>query len=228
MNYAEIKQWLQAKRDMIIAVLILAAMLLAILIGMRIQQNYLVRQRQQAEEQLPAPEKVRLGSSTPSATEGGQPRQTGATLFFLKPSPDEVLSLIKELGNAALPAANQKYTGMKVMWPAYFFQILKQETSQASLLFDVSEDGFGVTIRTEVDTARFPQILTLERGAKIWLAGEIMGVDPAGTGTIFLLTEEVRFAEDLLEAVGGTPAAPEPQQQSQPRQGPTTAEEEKQ
>ena len=227
MNYPELKQWLQAKRDMIIAGLILAAVLLVILIGMRMQQNHFLRQ-QQAEEQLRAPEKVRLGSTTPSATECGQPRQTGPTLFFLKPSPDEVLSLIKESGNATLPAANQKYTGLKVMWPVYFFQILKQETSQASLLCDVSEDGFGVTIRTEVDTSRFPRILSLERGTKIWLAGELMGVDPAGTGTVFLLTEEVRFEDDLLEAVGGSPTAPESEQQKPPREGSTKAEAEKQ
>lgn len=227
MNYTEIKHWLQAKRDVIIAGLIIAAVLLAISIGMRMQQKYQVRQ-QKAEELLRVPEKVRLGSSPQPATEGGQPRQTGATLFFLKPSPDEVLSLIKESGNVSLPAANQKYTGMKVMWPVYFFQILKQETSQASLLFDVSEDGFGVTIRTEIDTSRFPQILTLQRGTKIWLAGEIMGVDAAGTGTVYLLTEEVRFAEDLMEAVGRTQTTPESEQQIQPREGSMKAGEEKQ
>lgn len=227
MNYAKIKEWLLAKRDMVIAGLILGAVLLAISIGMRMQRNYHVRQ-QQAAEQLRAPEKVRLGPSTPSATESGQPRKTKPTLFFLKPSADEVLSLIKESGNAVLPASNQKYTGLKVMWPAYFFQILKQESSQASLLFDVSEDGFGVAIRTEIDTSRFPKILSLERGTKIWLAGEIMGVEAAGTGTIHLLTEEVRFEDDLMEAIGGTPTTPEPEQQIQPREGSMRAEEEKQ
>jgi hypothetical protein len=227
MTYAEIKELLQAKRDMIIAGLIIAAVLLAIAIGMRMQQNYLVRQ-QSDEERLRAPEKVRLGSSTMSATEGEQPRQKPATLFFLKPSPDEVLALIKESGNSALPASNQKYTGLKVMWPAYFFQILKEESGQVSLLLDVSEDGFGVTIRTEVDTSRFPEVLSLERGTKIWLAGELMGVDAAGTGTIYLLTEEVRFEDDLIQAVGGTPTAQDSEQQLLPLEGSTKAEEEKQ
>lgn len=227
MNYAGIHAWLRAKRDMLIAGLIVAAVLLAIIVGMRVQKNYLVRQ-QRDEEQRRAPEMVRLGSSEPSAEEGGQPKQKPPTLFFLKPSPDEVLSLIMESGNAALPAANQKYTGLKVMWPAYFFQVMKQESGQASLLLDVSEDGFGVTIRTEVDTKRFPEILSLERGTKIWLAGELMGVDASGTGTIYLLTEELRFQDDLMEAIGGAAATPQPEQQPLPQEESTRAGEEKQ
>lgn len=227
MNYTEIKERLLAKRKMIIAGLIIGAVFLAIIIGMRMQQNYLVR-KQHAEEHLRAPEKVRLGSGSLPATESGGHRQDGSTLFFLKPSPDEVLSLSKESGNDVLPASNQKYTGLKVMWPAYFFQILRQEAGQASLLFDASENGFGVAIKTDIDTSRFPQILTLERGTKIWLAGEIMGVDAAGTGTVYLLTEEVRFADELMEAIGGTPATPEAEQQTQPQEGTMKAEEEKQ
>jgi hypothetical protein len=35
--------------------------------------------------------------------------------------------------------------------------------------------------------------LTLARGAKIWLAAEITGIDPTGTGVFLLSTEYVRF-----------------------------------
>lgn len=228
MNYAEIKEWLLAKRSMVIPGVIIFAVLLVTVIGMRMKQNYLVA-KQHAEERLRAPEQVRLGSGRPSATEGGQHGQTESALYFLKPSPEELLSHIKESGNDVLPASSQKYTGRKVMWPVYFFQILKQETGQASLLFDVSEDGFGVTIKTEIDISRYPQILTLVRGTKIWLAGEIMGVDTAGTGTVFFLTEEVRFKDDLMEALGETPTTSEPEEhQNPPREGSTKAEEEKQ
>lgn len=138
------------------------------------------------------------------------------------------MSLIKEAGDAELPASNQKYTGLRVMWPAYFFQILHQESNRATVLLDVAEDGFGVTIETEIDSLLFPEILVTERGTKIWIAGEIRGVDASGTGTIHMATEEVRFQDGLMEAIHGVARknVPKQLQQATPTPEPTKAEEE--
>ncbi len=199
MKYDEVQQWLRKKRDMIIVGLIMFAVLISIVIGMRMQKNYSARQ--QTEEQDRNPVKVRLVSSEQISGGDGNTGKKAPASFFLKPSPDEVLSLINQIGAAELPPANQEYTGLRVMWPVYFFQILQQQADRAMVLFDVSEDGFGVTIETEIDTLLFPEILTAEAGTKVWVAGEIKGVDAAGTGTIHMLTEEIRFQDDLMEAI---------------------------
>ena len=64
------------------------------------------------------------------------------------------------------------------------------------MLLDVSEDGFGVVLESEVDLAVFPQLQDLAGGEKIWIGGEILAVDRAGTGTIYLKTDELRFSDE--------------------------------
>lgn len=197
----QIMYWLDEKRDIIVVVLILCVVLVSVVMGLRMQQNYTVQQR--LEEEAKKPKKVRFKqpeTGEKSAKKSGKPAKPTAS-FFLKPSPDEVLSLIQEMGEGELPPGNQKYTGLRVMWPAYFFQVLSQQSNNASILLDVSADGFGVMIQTDIDLSRFPEILTIERGKKIWLAGEILGVDGKGTGTIVMNTEEVRFDENLADAI---------------------------
>ena len=78
------------------------------------------------------------------------------------------------------------------------------------MVFDISAEGFGATIITEIDTVRYPEITALEPGRKVWLAGEIIGIDPTGTGTIHMVAEELRFEDGLLEAIGGENAAAQP------------------
>lgn len=195
--------WFDEKRDVIVVCLIFFVVLVSVVLGMRMQQNYTVQKR--LEEEARNPKKVRLPSA--EAKKSGQKQTQGAptTSFFLKPSPDEVLSLIEEMGEADLPAENQKYTGLRVMWPVYFFQLVNQDAGKARVLLDVSEDGFGVMVQTDIDIGTFPQILETERGKKIWVAGEILGVDGTGTGTIQMTAEEVRFQENLMDAVKGKP-----------------------
>jgi len=204
MNFPQIKEKLREKRDMIIVVLTVIIVLLLIVIGTRMQKDHGMRQRAE-EEALRPPEKVTFTPKN-QAGEGGQRphKSTTATSYFLRPSPEEMLTLIRELGQAQLPQQNQKYAGFSVMWPCYFFQVQKEEGGRATVLFDVSEDGFGATIVTDIDTTRFPEILLTERGKKVWLAGEIIGVDPTGTGTIQILSDEIRFEEGLMDAIDGT------------------------
>ncbi len=203
MNFAEFKDKLREKRDVIILLLIVAIVLLSIVIGVKMQKNYGTRKRAE-EEALRPPEKVTLAPSQQQAANGAQrTRQSSGGAYFLKPSAEELLTLIRESGQAQLPRDNQKYVGFRVMWPCYFFQVLKQEGNRATVLLDVSEDGFGATILTDIDLKLFPEIVNTERGHKVWIAGEIIGVDPTGTGTIHIVTEEVRFQEGLLDAVRG-------------------------
>ena len=79
------------------------------------------------------------------------------------------------------------------MWPAYFFSIKEVENNIAEVIFDATQDGFGALIQTRIDTSQYPEIRNLAKGTKIWLAGEISGVDPTGTGQFELSTEHVRF-----------------------------------
>ncbi len=196
----QIIYWLDEKRDMIVVSLIIFVVLISVVLGMRMQQNYTVQQR--LEEEAKKPKKVKLAKDNAEKKAGqGSAKPAPSASFFLKPSPDEVLSLIQEMGEGELPPDNQKYTGLRVMWPAYFFQIVSQQAGNATILLDVSADGFGVMIQTDVDLAKFPDILSIERGKKIWVAGELLGVDGKGTGTIIMTAEEVRFAENLEDAI---------------------------
>jgi len=205
MKSDEIKKWLNEKRETIAVVVVILIVLASVGIGLMIRPS---AENNGVREETILPEKVKLTSKSEGGNIKEKPagRKTNGS-YFLKPSPEEILSLIKELGDAELPAPKQKYSGLKVMWPVYFFQVLKEEAGKVVVLLDVSEDGFGATIQTEIDTSRFPEILETERGKKIWVAGEISGVDPTGTGTIHMNTDEVRFQEGLLEAIGKSPAA---------------------
>ncbi len=116
--------------------------------------------------------------------------------FFLKPSPAEIMSKFTEMDSHQLKVEAKKLPGLRVMWPTYFFSILKKEAGTAALLLDTTEDGFGVTIVCDVDISKYPQIQTIKRGEKLWIAGEIIGIDPEGVGQIFITTEQLRFAGD--------------------------------
>ncbi len=68
-------------------------------------------------------------------------------------------------------------------------------------MLDISENGFGVEVRGNINSANYPQLNGLKTGDKIWVAGEIEAVDPSGTGTVYLNIELLDFTDD------GPPAA---------------------
>lgn len=117
--------------------------------------------------------------------------------FFLKPSAGELLDTLEGLTPVEIDEKTQDFPGLKVMWPLYFFQILGKEDLDPHMLLDVSEDGFGVSVLCDVDIVKYPQIETIEAGELLWIAGEIIGVDPEGTGQILIKTEQVRFGGTL-------------------------------
>jgi len=200
MSAAGFKEMIRQKRDIIILVSMILLVLLLIVAGLKMQKNYGFRQ--QAEKDVEQSlEKVTFSSGQ---QRGEGQRQSGGsqqTAYFLEPSPEEMLKLIRESGQAQLPKDSQKFISFKIMWPCYFFQVLKEEGDSATVLLDVSEDGFGATIVTDIDIQRFPEIMFTEQGKKVWIAGEIIGVDPTGTGTIHMVSDEISFKEGMMEAV---------------------------
>jgi len=119
--------------------------------------------------------------------------QPKSTSFFLRPSAHELLQKLEGLNFQEFKKETKNLPGLRVMWPAYFFSVNKTENQMAEVMLDASEDGFGVVLVTQIDLKEYPEILALEQGKKIWLAAEIIGVDPTGTGQFLLSTEYVRF-----------------------------------
>ena len=87
-----------------------------------------------------------------------------------------------------------------MLWPVYYFSVEEAEGGE-SLLLDISEDGFGVEVRGNVNRADYPPLDGLKAGDKIWVAGEIEAVDPSGTGTVYLKIELLDFTDDGPPAV---------------------------
>ncbi len=145
--------------------------------------------------------KVKITGSDKEAKSGKSKQKIQSQTFFLHPSAAEILSMVKQLSVSKLPVIKKKYSDLRVLWPVYFFEVQKREGDKATVLCDGSKNGFGVTIKTVVDIGTYPQILSVKRGKKIWLAGKIAGVDGAGTGTIFLKTEAIRFESEPPEFV---------------------------
>jgi hypothetical protein len=127
--------------------------------------------------------------------------------FSLKPSPDELLQQLTSLENFNEDVLAAKYSGLRVLWPGYFFVLQLKEGSKATLVLDVAEDGFGVVIESEVDTTVYPQLRDLQPGKKLWIGGEIIAVDRSGTGTIYLRIEHLKFGDEPIPAASRQPAS---------------------
>lgn len=150
------------------------------------------------------PEKVKIQLAQKNESRPRDMASPGPTSFYLKPLPGELLEQLANLDSLDEKVATGKFSGLPVMWEVYFFSFDERENNIGTVQLDVSEDGFGVLIVCDADVDEFPEIREIERGKKIWIAGEILSVDPSGTGTIYLKTDYFRFT-DIEE---GQPAAP--------------------
>lgn len=185
-------EWLKKNKDWLITLAIFSLFGLIGLLWSVFSEDATVEKPLEIEREkiiITMPAKEQKSSAQPQKQE----EESGSTAFFLRPGPTEILEKLEELNFQELSEEATKLPGLKVMWPAYFFTIRKVEGGVAKVLLDVSKDGFGALILTNIDTNTYPQIKGLEPGTKIWLAGEISGVDPTGTGQFFLKTEHVRF-----------------------------------
>jgi hypothetical protein len=136
--------------------------------------------------------------------ESGSAQQSES--FFLRPSPDELLQQLASMENLNETVADAKITGLRVLWPVYYFSHQDEGAGKATLLLDVSEDGFGVLIQSEVELSAHPSLANLQAGQKVWIGGEILAVDPAGTGTIYLRTEHLGTSEEQSLPAGVQPS----------------------
>ena len=116
-----------------------------------------------------------------SGKKGGHP-----STFLLKPGPTELLTTISTVSQAELPVDLARYQQAAVLWPVYFFRIREGTGKTALAVFDSNADGFGVSVQAEIDAAVFPEIKQMQPGQQVWLAGEIVAVDAAGTGSVRL------------------------------------------
>lgn len=205
MNRRRNVAWLKKNKEVVTLVAVVVLFLVLMGIGLKWQQNNTLMPPEEELVRESVKIKIDFDQSKLADTEGRKLAQT--TAFFLKPSPAEVLAEIEKLGSEELPIPQEKFDGLRVLWPAYFFSIQKELPGSVLVVLDVDEDGFGVVIMTHVDPAKFPQIKEIERGTKLWIAGEILAVEPTGTGTIYLRTEYVSFQEEMPDA----PPLPEAQ-----------------
>lgn len=167
---------------------------LVIFVGMGI---YLQKSNSKEKEIPPKkdPVKVELQVKDQSTTSGkqGGPKKTSS--FFLRPSPAELLDQLASMENLQESVAQEKLQYLRVLWLVYYFSLEPIEGGE-TIVLDISEDGFGVVVRGNIKSVDYPQLAELKPGSKIWVAGEIAGVDPSGTGTVYLNIELLDFSED--------------------------------
>lgn len=162
---------------------------------------YLQKNNKQEKELQPVagPVRVELKTSQPEKESTETQPTTAAsttTTYFLKPSPDELLQELASMENMKADVIDEKITQMPVLWPAYFFTIRETEDGRKTIVLDVSENGFGVVIESEIDLSLYRQLQELKTGQKMWIGGKIMAVDPEGTGRIYLKSEQFRIGDD--------------------------------
>ena len=163
---------------------------------------YLQKKNSKAKEIQPVKEPTQIvlevkqdtGSSKKSTTS----KKTSS--FLLKPSPAELLEQLSSMENLQESVAQSKLQHLRVLWQVYYFSVEEVE-GRESLSLDISEDGFGVEVRGNINSADYPQLNGMKIGDKIWVAGEIEAVDPSGTGTVYLKIALLDFTDD------GPPAA---------------------
>ncbi len=121
----------------------------------------------------------------------------GSSTFFLKPSATELIAALRESGpfDSELPAEEDH--PLQVVWPGYFFSLQEDKTGLGIVHLDVDENGFGTILRCLVSLSDYPELRTLEQGRKIWVAGRVVGIDPAGAGIITIDVQYIRFDDEL-------------------------------
>ncbi len=162
--------------------------------GMYLQKN---NKKEKELQPMAAPARVELPTKQ-QKTGQKETKSAAATTaaYYLKPSPDELLEQLASMENLRADVVDEKITQMPVLWPAYFFTIQQSEDGRKSIVLDVSEDGFGVVIESDIDPVLSPQLQNLKAGQKVWIGGKILAVDPAGTGRIYLSNEQFRIGDE--------------------------------
>ncbi len=191
-NFTSVIKILQKHRERISLIGVGLAFLVFIGGGLYLQKNH----KREKEPAIVA-RQMSVELKTPQKDQGKEGTQSSAptVTYFLTPSPDELLEQLASMENLNEDVVNEKFSNLSVLWPVYFFTLRPAENGRKRLLLDVSENGFGVVIESEIDPLLYPQLEEMENGKKIWIGGQILAVDPAGTGTIYLKTEQLSIGD---------------------------------
>jgi hypothetical protein len=153
---------------------------------------------------------IATGNDRKSEEDEAAAVKLGSSTFFLKPTATEMLAALRE----ADPFDGEALTGdeppLQVIWPGYFFSLQEDDSGSAVVLLDVDEQGFGTILRCLVNPTDYPEIRNVEPGRKIWVAGQVTGVDLAGDGIVTIDVRYVRFDGDPAAAAVGDAARNEP------------------
>ncbi|MBE0582767.1 MAG: hypothetical protein IH612_03280, partial [Desulfofustis sp.] len=125
----------------------------------------------------------------------------GSSTFFLKPSASEILTALRESGPFDSELPTEAGASLQVVWPGYFFSLQEDKTGVGIVHLDVDENGFGTILRCLINLSDYPQLRSLEQGRKIWVAGRLAGIDPAGDGIITIDVQYVRFDDELEQSL---------------------------
>lgn len=215
MDRKELLARLKEKQELLAILGLVLLIIILIILGLRTQQNYLAR-KNEPEKELREPTKIEVstqaaGSGSDGQGDGNNGATGSSSTFYLKPTPGELVAVVKELVESELPVPKEKYENLRIVWPLYFFEVVTKEARLAKVMFDTSPDGFGVNVTTYVDFLRYPEILQAKAYQKVWLAGEVTGIEAEGTGTIHMTAEHVRFQDELPELLKVMPAREESQ-----------------
>lgn len=163
--------------------------------GMYLQKSN--KQEKELQTMVVAPVRVELPTDQPEKGQNEAKTTTATTaVYYLKPSPDELLEQLAAMENLKADVIDEKISQMPVLWPAYFFTIRESEDGRKSIVLDVSENGFGVVIESDIDLDHAPQLLELKVGQKVWIGGKILAVDPTGTGRVYIKSEQIRIGDE--------------------------------
>lgn len=198
-NGSQIAQFIKKHRDRAALIGLLVGLIVFIGVGISLQKSD--RKPAGEAEPLVDPNKVELKLENTKSNVAPQKSQKGTAAFFLKPSPSELLEDLKTMDDLNENVVQARFTGLRVLWPVYFFSLEEKsgkKIGRAKLLADVSEDGFGVMINADVPLRDYSQLNEIEQGEKIWIGGEILAVDPEGTGVIYILAEHISVGEKPL------------------------------
>lgn len=197
------ENWFKKNKDMLIPTA--GAIFVVIMlggIGTLLNSNGDTRNEDPAEE---VPKKIEIpAKEKDSSSKNNEQKQVAdkPETFYIEPGPGQILEALDGLDPVALDEQSQKFPGLKVMWPLYFFKLEEDENKNTFLYLDVSETGFGITVVCNIDPNRYPQLNDIKSGDLLWVAGEIAGLDASGTGQFHIQTEQIRF--------GGTKDKPPP------------------
>lgn len=198
-------EWIKKNREVVITLAVFSLFGLLLLIWTIFFRTDDSHRNNKEADQKPTYTVPREQQTQSSSKNNGKQQKTEIKSYLLRPTPGELLDKLEGLTYQEFSEQTAKLPGLKVMWPAYFFSVVEVKNNQADVMLDVSEDGFGALILAHIPTDRFPRVLTLERRDKVWLAGEIIGVDPSGTGQFEIKVDQVRF-DDFQPFKGGSPS----------------------